>query len=228
MYNATKEFGTIYYFTIPFTLIGIITSFKKSIKAIKNKEFNTNIIFIILFISVIIVQLIIIYPNINKSNALFISIIYFSMEGIIETINQKKYIIIPITLILFINFTLFSNYYFNKYNKDNMDQYLFATCYLDALKFSKSLNKDYIYLERRLTAEQYIYILLENQISPYEYNTEEIKTEKTTYITSVPGNVEINNDSVFILRRYAKVIQEKVEKLNFNKKQFCDIIVYYK
>ena len=132
---------------------------------------------------------------------------------------------------LILNFTLFNNYYFNKYNKDNNNQFLFATCYLDALKYSKHLNKENIYIEKRLTSEQYIYILLDNKIPPYEYNEKIIKTKNTTYYTEFIGNEEINSNSVFIIKnrynRHKKAI-EKIEEQNFNKKKFCDITVYYK
>lgn len=177
-----------------------------------------------LFLSVLITMLLIDKPNINKANAIFITLIYFSTQGIINIYNKKPYLIIPILTILIINFGLFTNYYFNKYNKELNNQQYFATCYLDAIKYSKNLNKSNVFVEANLASEQHIYILLENKISPYKYNNRIIETKNTTY--NINENLEINSNSAYILKKNNRT-KKLLESLKFNKKKFCDITIYY-
>lgn len=84
---------------------------------------------------------------------------------------------------LFINFGLFFNYYFYHYNSDNMDQFFFATYYLDALNYSKNLDKENIHIQSNLTVEEYIYPLLFNNISPYDFDKYIISTSINDKIT---------------------------------------------
>lgn len=228
-YNATRQFGTIFYFTIPFTLVGLFQCLKKCIKTFKNREFNNTIIFSILFISVLFCQLLIYQPNINKANAIFIAIIYFSTQGIYEAVKNKKNIVTFIFLCLVLNFILFSNYYFKRYNSDNMNQHLFATCYLDILEYSKNLKKEYVYIDNDITSQQYIYILLDNSISPYEYNEKVIKTtfdsNNITYIMGIPDDV--NHNAVYVIKNDNTEFFNKFQKLDFKNNKICNITIFY-
>ena len=89
-FNAAPYFGTVYYFSIPFFVIGIISSFKKFMQSVKKRLFDLNIVFVLWFWSVIICQLLILYPNINKSNAVFVPVFYFITEGIIRVFSSCK------------------------------------------------------------------------------------------------------------------------------------------
>lgn len=120
VYNSLPQFGTIYYMLIPFLIIGILIGIVSLYKSIKNKVFNIDAIMIFWFLSVMICMMLIIEPNINKANAIFLPIIYFVSLGIFYTIKNIKLLIIFL-IMLFINFGLFFNYYFYHYNSDNMD-----------------------------------------------------------------------------------------------------------
>lgn len=229
VYNATWQFGTIYYFTIPFAIIGAFYCFKNCIKSVKEKKFNNAIVFSVLFTCVIVCQLLICQPNINKANAVFIALIYFSVQGIYEVIKNRKSFAIIICSCLAINFMMFSNYYLKHYNDDNMDQYLFATCYLDALEYSKNLKKDYVYIDDDIAAEQYIYILLDNNISPYEFNKENIKTafegKNINYIMGIPS--DISKDAVYIVKGNNANTLNKFKSLGFKNQKNCNIVTFY-
>ena len=124
---------------------------------------------------------------------------------------------------------MFSNYYLKHYNDDNMDQYLFATCYLDALEYSKNLKKDYVYIDDDIAAEQYIYILLDNNISPYEFNKENIKTtfegKNINYIMGMPS--DISKDAVYIVKGNNANTLNKFKSLGFKNQKNCNIITFY-
>lgn len=228
IYNSLPYFGTIYYFTIPFFIIGLLKCIKNFILTMKAKNFNIDVIFVFWFFSVILCQLLISAPNINKSNAIFVPVVYFSAVGIIYIINKSHQLLLPILLIFFINFGLFFNYYFYHYNDDTKYQYFFATNYLDALEYSNNLDTHTIYIENDLTAQEHIYILLYNFISPYNYAEDNIESiynnKKITYVFGIPE--EINTHSVYITRNDQESLK-KFEDLGFEITNFGNITVFY-
>lgn len=229
IYNSISYFGTIYYFTIPFFILGFIKGCKEFYKSLRNKEFNINVIFIFWFFSVLICQLLILEPNINKANAIFVPIIYFATIGIYETIKKMKLLIIPISLILLINFGLFFNYYFYQYNDATKGQFFFATHYLDAIEYSQNLGREHIYIARDLTAQEHIYILLDNKISPYDYKEDNIETtynnNKITYTFNIPEELDSNN--VYIIGS-DETLFNKFKDLGFNEMRFGGLTVFSK
>lgn len=228
VYNSIPYFGTIYYFMIPFFIIGFIVGLKKAYIAVRKREFDINCIFIFWFFSVLICQLLIKEPNINKANAIFVPIIYFATVGIVNIVKKKQILILPIIVVLFIHFGLFFHYYFYQYDKEHKNNLLVATCYLDAVNYSKELDKEHIYIERGLTKEPYIYILLDNFVSPYEYAENAIKTNynnrEIIYDFGIPK--EISKDNIYIIGNKEELLK-KFEDLEFRIEKFGNIIVCY-
>lgn len=227
-YNAIPYFGTIYYFSIPFFSIGLINSIRIAFVMLKRKQFNINCIFVFWFLSVLICQLIIIEPNINKANAIFVPIVYFTTVGMVFIVRKNKLLIFPIILILAINFGLFFNYYFYHYDDDNKYNFFVATCYIDAVEYGKELKKENIYIAYDLTAQQYMYILLDNNISPYHYVENDIETiyhdQKITYHFGIPDKISRND--IYIIGSNEELLQ-RFKNLNFNSKVFGGITVFY-
>ena len=226
-YNSIPYFGTIYYLAIPFFVIGFIYCIRRFYNSIKEKEFNINIVFIFWFFSVLICQLLISGPNINKANAIFVPIIYFSAMGIIFMAEKLKSIVLLVFIILIINFGLFFNYYFYQYNSTTVNQGLWATNYLDALEYSRGLGKSNIYIGD-ISAQEYIYVLLNNSVSPYDYSRDNIKTiynsTEITYIFSIPKDVGL--DAVYIIGNDEN-LYSKFTSLGFEHESFGTVTVFY-
>ena len=226
LYNSIPYFGTIYYFTIPFFIVGIIVCFRKFYFSVKKKDFDINILFVFWFLSVLICQLLIENPNINKANAIFVPIIYFSATGIVSVIKKFKFLCLPIFLIFLINFGLFFNYYFYHFNEANTNQFLFANDYIDAIEYSKTLGKEHIYIETELTSQEYIYILLFNFVSPYEYSKDNIQitynNTEVTYTLEIPQNIDL--DGVYIVGGNETLLN-KLSDLGFSITKFGYISV---
>lgn len=176
-----------------------------------------------------ICQLIIVAPNINKANAIFVPIIYFVATGIVYIVRKRNTVLLPILLIFIINFGLFFNYYFYHYNEDHKNQYFFATCYLDAVEYGRNLEREHIYIDYNLTEKEYIYILLNNNISPYDYTEDNIKTiyndKEITYSFGIPE--EIDTNAVYIIGMNEKLLN-KFKNLDFDYEKFGRITVLYK
>lgn len=230
IYNSIPYFGTIYYIGVPFTIIGIINGIKQSVQAIKNKEFNLNCIILFWLVSVLICMLLITNPNINKANAIFFPLVYFTMMGIFVIIKKQEQFLIFILLLFIVNFALFTNYYYNHYNRDYNRQRFFATSYLEAINYSRTLSSSTVFVEPKLTEQEHIYVLLTNFVSPYDNKSNEIINIKhddkdITYNFSIPE--EIDEYSIYIVKEdseYAKILNN----YNMNQKKFDNIVVYSK
>ena len=175
IFNAIPFFGTIYYFLIPFFPVGIVTSCKEALKSLKIKKIDIDIVFLVWFSSVLICEFFIYSPNINKTNAIFVPLFYFVVNGIIAVSKNLKAVIVGVIILLFLNFTLFFHYYFYQYNNDSRELFLFATDYIDVVSFSKNLNKKEIFIQNNICAQPYIYVLLENQVPPYRFSKNNFK-----------------------------------------------------
>lgn len=177
-FNAIPYFGTVYYFSVPFFALGIYSSWKRFLFSISQRQFAVNTVLTIWFWSVLVCQFLILAPNINKANAIFVPVLYFITEGIIVTVNKWKNMkpaLLCIIVLYVVNFSLFCQYYFTQYNPDSKGLLWFATDYVDVVKFSKNLEKKEIQILEDITAEPYIYVLLENQVSPYHFKVNNIK-----------------------------------------------------
>lgn len=92
-------------------------------------------------------------PNINKANAIYFPIIYFTAYGIFSIINIKIKGII--STILIINFGLFSFYYFKIYN--HFDNVFFESEIYKIININYEQIKDKNILIYSKNIEDYIY-----------------------------------------------------------------------
>ena len=219
-YNSIKEFGTVYYFTIPLIVIGLIVEIYKLVINIKNKEFNVGSGILVFFISVFITLLLITKPNINRMNAIYFPFVFFQFSAIkflFEKTNRKVfYIIAGATVILYgYNFISFTNYYFNEYPEEFKYQAYFEDDLTNAIATvvgRPELNEKKVNILTE-THEPYIYTLLVNRPSPYDFNSQ--KEEDNSWGKYVFNVKEIDEDMVYIIKDdgdfIAKLVQNGFE-----------------
>ena len=196
---------------------------------IKHKCFDIDCVMFLWLVSVLIIMMLILNPNINKANAIFFPLVYFVYIGIVEIVNRKRVLIFPIFIMYVFNFSLFSNYYFTQYNKDYNRQKFFATSYLEALSYSKTLNYNKIYIDNQVTEQPLIYVLLDNFVSPYDYSNENIVEtfydgRKIVYKYYDMETIDIN--AVYITKANSN-LSKSLEKLNWFVEEFDNILVFH-
>lgn len=191
-YNAAPYFGTIYYISIPFVIIGLQKICFDIKNDIKNKKSSINIVMTIWLISVIVCMLLIKWPNINKSNAVFIPLIYLIAMGILSTIKNNKKYLKYILIIYSINYIIFLQYYYFEYNKKQGPEHCMVTYYLSALDYAKQSDKEIVYIDPRITNEPYIYIYMNSDIDAKEFNKDIIQYDNKKYIIGIPYIIEGN------------------------------------
>ncbi len=212
-YNVFPQFGSLYYISIPFLIMGFIIAVYKAIVTLKEKEINTNLILTLLFLITLICVLLISSPNINKANALFISMLYFVALGIYFCVKHSKISMIIICSCYLISFVTFSHYYFVKYPKEIQNSYQFVAKndFDKALDVTQDFKDKIIYVNDGSSGQTYIYTLLYEKMSPYEFN-QTVKIENylvksyKNYNFEIPEAIDTN--AIYILYKEDKMISE--------------------
>lgn len=166
-YNAIALFGTLYRLTIPLVIFGFLETFKSTIKDIKQKEFSLDFMMNITFVVVLLTGLCVTELNINKINSIYIPMIYFGGKFLVYLSNHMKPALGVIILLYCIHAGIFLKYYFTEFAHTDL-QY-FEQDIIQASKKAEELNKEKIYVENCIN-QTYIYTLIANPISPYEWN----------------------------------------------------------
>ena len=92
------------------------------------------------------------------------------------------------------------------------------------------MNKEEIFIQGDINAQEYIYVLLDNKISPYEYNTDyiHVKNENMNYnyYFYLPED-EVYYENVYIINNSNEEWYNFLNELNFESKTFGNITVFY-
>lgn len=168
-YNSIPKFGNIYYVGIPFAIIGLVKSFAV---LLKNRDDIYTAIYVLWFLIYFLIGCML-SPNVGRLNGIYISVVFFEMEGIITLLkwfksNICKYCIIIVLCISFISFTI--NYFCTEQDYPST----FCGYLLDEpLEWLDSQDE----YRSRQTAfgfqgmlQNYIYYLTTTLENPYDYN----------------------------------------------------------
>ena len=168
-YNSFPIFGTLYYISIPFALFGFIDSVKNIKKDIKEKKLSLDIIMLANFLSVCVCN-ILVESGINRINAIYISLIYYTAIGIMYVSENRDKIFKFIIAIYIIFYIAFLAYYFGAYGKENTNL-SFNNDAVEVVKYIEGNEKfDRKIINFRVRAIQpYIYTLIGNETSPQEF-----------------------------------------------------------
>ena len=232
IYNSIPEFGTIYLFTIPLALSGMVVAIIETIKSIKNKKFNISAIMLFLFIANIILMSLT-TVNVNKINSIYISLLYFifvMLKNIYKYFKIGFWVIILIYLIMSI---IFFKYYYNDYNIKHSSIGLVDNEVVDIIQKIEELdNEKNVYLHLNIR-EPWIYVLYSLQMSPYEFNETKHENWNETfsfgkYYFELPD--EIIDDSIYVINQdntTEEFVKELIEN-NYKIEQYKTYTIYYK
>lgn len=200
-YNAFPQFGTLYYISIPLFVIGIVETVKKAKENLKKTAINMDLVFILYFLSIFISLLLVEGLSISKINSIYIPIIYFVAVGINSIAIKNKYVFIGTMILYVMMFSLFQYYYFFVYGEENKNTSFNQTT-IEVVQYIQNNEKfDNKIINVRTTAIQpYIYTLIANQTSPYEFN-ESLVMDGVVYAYDryVFYNTTIKENVVYVL-----------------------------
>lgn len=232
-YNAFSSFGTLYYISIPLCILGFIITIKQIPKALKKKKPSIDVIFILCFISILICMLLTNGVGVSKMNAIYIPLLYFTAIGIVYIYQKSKICFTMIIIIYIILFSVFQYYYFAIYGKENLNRSFNQTT-IEAVEYIEGQEK---FKTKKINVrtnaiQPYIYTLIANKISPYEFN-ETVKIEEYfvySYGRYIFNSIEIDENTVYLLMRtdLKYEFRDKLVEQGFIKESYKNIEIYYK
>ena len=229
-YNAFPTTGTLYYISIPFAILGFYKSIKNVVQDFKQKKFGLDIVMLINFVAVFICG-ILIEPGINRINAIYISIIYYTALGILYVSENRKYVLSVIIAVYLILFAAFLYQYFGVYAKQESNSG-FNQSAIDVVQYIESNDKfDGKLINPRLRVTQpYIYVLIAKQMTPIEFNENAIIEKPLVYAIDryIFYNDTISDDVVYLIQDDEEFIQKLISE-GFSLEEFEDgISILYK
>ena len=236
--NSLKEFGTIYYALVPFSIWGFILIIKESIYSLKTKSFNLKTVFLIQFVAIFICILVFSDLQLYKLNPLFIMLLTFACEAIVWIHDRKKVLGNSIIVSCAIIFIIFEIYYFR-----NINDKVGVGFNTDVIPLIDYLEEKYpneeIYMETD-AIQQYIYLLLAKEMSPYEFmdsmeiiqyrsgETEVVKVGRYHFIS-----YKVDKDMVYVLEENNLFREDRVEQIKneleeegFSKEVYNNFMIY--
>lgn len=112
VWNAIPRFGTVYLFSMPFAVVGLI---KCCFDTFRKKRFRMSFLWIAIIVSCCILGAMS-ELNINRANIFYFPILYLITEGSLLIAKKIKYTFYPLILLYVVSFALFAHFYFTDYN----------------------------------------------------------------------------------------------------------------
>ena len=230
---------TLYFFEIPLFVIGYLIGIYKFIKSIKNREFSFSGFITIIFTILLITNLLVRIPTINKANILYLPMLYITALGIVN-LSENSYLIkgtiIVALSILFIYFEI--NYYDGIEENNGMSKYQDNGIMEVTEKIQNEVDAEKYILEKSVV-QPYIYTLVQNKISPFIFENTKNKDLKDvlpviiysydTYHFYINDEIfeevrQKNNEKKYIFaiekeNGYLKELLEKLESFGFAKEE---------
>lgn len=233
VYNSLPEFGTLYIFSIPIMILGIIIQIIKTIKDIKNKKFSIDALMLIIWIANIICIGLTENMNVNKANSIFIPSIY-SIYIALKYIYYKKNIFFTTIIIMYlINFVIFTVFYFKDYNNRYAKIQFFDQNLISLTRYLNKYENENIYFKIK-TTQPWAYTLYANEVSPYDFNNT-IHEDNSDYWTNtfaygkyyfdLPEKIEQN--SVYVIEGEEEIEKELINN-GYNLEEYLEYKIYSK
>lgn len=117
-FNISSAFGSIYVFSVPVLILGVIISFSKVLSSLKKKEFNPEIILWIYTVVSFICVLISDRADLVRANHVFFAAVLFIAEGLTYLSDNIKGTLIIEVAVYLICLRMLSSYYVENFNSE--------------------------------------------------------------------------------------------------------------
>ena len=117
-YNISSMFGTIYVFSIPVLIVGVIVSIASLVGSIKKKTVDANVI---LWIYTVVGLLVILHANkadVRTAGFMFFAISLFITEGLTYICEHLRFAFIIEAAVYLVCFFVFTGYYYENFNSE--------------------------------------------------------------------------------------------------------------
>lgn len=207
-YNTSRSYGTMFYVSIPFILIGFGKSVYEGIISVKEKTFSYAVPMVFWFVAEWIMGSLLSgnsVPNSTRMVGVFMPMLYFLVRGlywiwdILAKEAVKKCFAIIAGICYSALFLHFAVYYFTDYNEEAFPmKWLFYESYEEVGDFLEENRASSWYDRSMVYPWNYIYYSLEYEVNPYELNlpVNGMQTFGKDYINEFPSELQFASNYV--------------------------------
>ncbi len=117
-FDVSTTFGTIYFFSVPFVVLGVVLTLKKVISSIKEKSYNEWVMLWLFALLILLCNLMLKNADIRTCNPIFFIISIFLTEGFIYLCDNLKGAYLIIIVLYLMSFGIFTHYYYENFNSE--------------------------------------------------------------------------------------------------------------
>ncbi len=178
-YNTQQGYGTLYYVSIPFLLLGLGREAKEIFRSVRDRRFHFGTPAVAWFLGECLMACLltgISNPNTTRMNGIFLPYLFFVLTGL-KTVwdvfrkSWKKYAFgAAVGAVYAAGFLSFISYYFTEYTEKNFPMYLFYVPY-EGMRELREKYADQAWMQNTTRYPwNYVYYMLEFQVNPWEFN----------------------------------------------------------
>lgn len=181
-WNSIRKYGALYYFSLPFLLLGLFISAKSGIKALKNRTVAIDLLMLSLFPACVFTSLLLVSINMTRCCEIYVPLIYFLFRGIFCVTSNSRNLSLGVFGVFFVLFLSFSHFYFTEYPEIMLKTWGSYPDFKEAVSFTESINqkKDDVFVFGYYGP--YIFTLLALEMDPHEF-VDSYKMDEESYIT---------------------------------------------
>ena len=238
-YNGFAEFGTLYYVSVPFLLLGLVLSLARTAKSVVRRNYDSQTFVTIMFWSVLVVAMVMRMPNINKANAIYFPAIYcvaLAFDFLLRKLPWKRALTIGAAAVYLVCFLCFGKYYYFEYRDDRYPQRYFddnLAQMLDLIEneYPRGTERNiYVDTYKDVISQPYIYTLIRRPLSPEEWLAKRNPGDNSygNYRFSIPEEInleEIDWDGIYLISS-SNDEAEKLRQAGFQEREFYYWIIF--
>lgn len=144
LWNAVREFGTVYRCTMPFVLLGAVLVLGRAVSGSTEEKPERIIaarILAVYWIFALLAGIMINSVNVNRINIIFYAHIIFAAEGIAFTVKKWKVLVPVISSVFLIHYSCFCIQYFTSWAEE-IDKAFYGD-FVRALEYARECESDH-------------------------------------------------------------------------------------
>ncbi len=207
-YNSAKLFGSIYYVSIPFMLIGLVLAAKAFVISVKTRKEDPWALVFIFYVTARIALLFVKEPNTNRANSLYLPFLLFTVYGIIWAVEKinKRVFTLALAAAYMVSFLCFS-YWMYSYSG-----YRQASDVTGGMKVDVQAGEVLAYAKKIADGKDIAAIINEGwctdltialftETSPFDYSNDNDETnDRYNGITwGVPTELDLSGETIFVI-----------------------------
>ena len=238
-YNGSAVYGTMYYISVPFIVIGIVICIKDTLGSFKKRLFDYKTLLVVFFVIAFIESLTVRKLNINRSNEIYFCFLFFAVFGVEYCCKKHHRIKYALILIYAISMIAFMHYY---YAGGNMCDIWASEAHsslwqpVEPGEAARDLTLRFggtkkLHITDRLddTMDSQILILSAYEgVSPYEFYADNYNNSLFSY--GMPSELDLTGDTVYLVNSGYDEIIDPLREAGFeiDDSSYEDCTVAYK